>query len=94
MKKIEFDNSHIYPGSIAKLSFKVSSNSAFLEVDVEFIDGSRTVADLQVLPKKEMILIVAPYTTAAGTKIGKKGWRLSLVEEMIWRVTEKQLDIK
>ncbi|WP_353151012.1 hypothetical protein [Chryseobacterium sp.] len=89
MKKIMFDNTHLYAGSIGKILFPVSSRSAYLEIDIEFSDGIVAKGDMEVLNDKELILNVQGYTTASGTEIGPKTWLLKKLEENIWKVEKK-----
>jgi|GEM_PF-933804 len=89
MRKIMFDNTHLYAGSIGKISFPVTSRSAYLEIDLEFSDGISVKGDMEVLNDQELILNVHGYMTGSGTEIGEKSWLLKKMEENIWKVEKK-----
>ena len=90
MKQISFDDSHIYIGSFGKLNFRPLMDCVYLEIPIYFIDGAISMGNVEVIDPVQIVLYVAPYTTAAGTAIKAKTWVLVCIENSdVWKVSEK-----
>ncbi|MDN4011526.1 hypothetical protein QX233_03525 [Chryseobacterium gambrini] len=90
MKSINFDNSHIYVGSLGRFNFRPSVDAVYLDVSIYFNDGSLSTANIEVINEDQIVLYVAFYSTAAGTLITDKVWVLESVEKSdVWKVTGK-----
>lgn len=72
IKKIFFFNSHIYPGCLASVTFRVSPNFTLMRISIEFSDASFTTGDLELVSSGALILYTDPYITTAGAKIPNK----------------------
>ncbi|WP_353145349.1 hypothetical protein [Chryseobacterium sp.] len=86
-KSIIFENSHIYVGCLATLNFRPMEDSTYPEVPLDFSDGSSSSGDIEVIQSDEIMLNVDAYSTAAGTFIVAKSWRLAIIEKPnLWKV--------
>ena len=71
MIELEADHSHLYPGATGcVLSGDPGKGGAAV---VRFADGGAAEGTLA-----GGLLRLAPYTTAAGTRIGARGWQLAV----------------
>lgn len=76
MKKISFHDTHVYPGCMAILFSHIAPNSTTVSVLAEFSDGRVAHAEIEPIDAKELVVRIDGYTTAHGTRIPKKTWRL------------------
>lgn len=89
MRRVIFDHTHVYVGAKAKFNFRPMPDCAYLEVEVEFIDGASSICDIESSAENEIIMYISGYTTAAGTLIDAKVWKLINVEGDLWKVASK-----
>ncbi|MGF7028975.1 hypothetical protein ACR784_23960 [Sphingobacterium multivorum] len=93
MRHINFDNTHIYTGSLGKFNFRPLMDCVYIEVIIDFSDGAISTGDIEVIEPDQINMYVAPYTTVAGTAIAAKAWVLQNIEKSdVWKVTEKYID--
>ncbi|MCA6067756.1 hypothetical protein JI747_011245 [Chryseobacterium sp. RG1] len=93
MRHINFDNTHIYIGSLGKFNFRPLMDCVYMEVIIDFSDGAISTGDIEVIDPDQIILYVAPYKTVAGNAIAAKVWVLQCIEESdVWKVTRKHID--
>jgi hypothetical protein len=87
---ISFHHTHAYPGCAATLIDDGVDPEAGGEAVVEFSDGSIASASYDMLGADEMILRVAPYTTARRTRIPAKTWKLRRADRgQSWKVAAR-----
>ncbi|MET8903518.1 MULTISPECIES: hypothetical protein [unclassified Streptomyces] len=73
------DHTHLFPGARCRV-LGLPDPRAFaarptpIDVDVRFSDGVIADARLSTDGPADPVLLVAPYTTGAGTSIGGRGW--------------------
>ncbi len=74
------DNTHLYPG--ARLAADKRLPALPVEAIVLFRDDVR--AEAVLTPSADgFVLGVEPYTTAAGTSIGRKSWSLRIADDLL-----------
>ncbi|MFT4094259.1 MAG: hypothetical protein QM640_11525 [Niabella sp.] len=90
MNKISFHDTHVYPGCSAIIFFKIASDGTIVPVTAEFSDGSIAVAEIEQTRSDGVLVHVEAYTTARGTCIPEKTWRLRYDNELdLWKVIAK-----
>jgi hypothetical protein len=88
--QISFHDTHAYPGCPATLVGAGKANDRKGNAVAEFSDGSIAPARYERLNTYEMIVRVNAYTTARGTRIPTKAWRLKHAgADDSWRVVAK-----
>ncbi|WP_432100314.1 hypothetical protein [Streptomyces sp. WAC 04229] len=73
------DRTHLFPGARCRIQGLpdprgFAARPAPVDVDVRFSDGVIADARLSTEGPADPVLVVAAYTTAAGTSIGGRGW--------------------
>ncbi|MFF8574113.1 hypothetical protein ACF06L_23150 [Streptomyces sp. NPDC015408] len=73
------DHTHLFPGARCRVQGlpdprAFTARPASIDVDVRFSDGVIADARLSTDGPADPALIVAAYTTGAGTSIGGRGW--------------------
>lgn len=90
MNTISFHDTHAYPGCSAIIFFNIVPDNTTAPVSAEFSDGSITTAEVEQVNRHELLVHVDAYTTAHGTRIPKKSWRLQYDNTRdIWKVVAK-----
>lgn len=90
MNKIIFYDTHVFPGCLAEISFKLDKNNVINTAIIEFSDGVISNAEVEYKGPEELLLNIYPYTTARGSAIAKKSWYMRLItDQNIWKVVSK-----
>lgn len=90
MNRINFQDTHVYPGCLALFSFKVAPNNTTMVATAEFSDGTVADAEVEQVSTGEVIVRIDGYTTTRGTNIPQKTWRLKHDHKQnIWKVDQK-----
>ncbi len=87
MNTISFHDTHVYPGCLATI---LAVPAGVTPGTAEFSDGSMVAVTLERLDREEVIVRVDAYTTARGTRIPSKDWRLVYDDGRdLWKVAAK-----
>lgn len=80
---LEASHTHLYPGHEGKVAGvgTVPAMPAGATCRIDFADGSVALGSLTHERGDDWTLEVSPYTTAAGTPMPAKRWRLGLRQE-------------
>lgn len=75
-------HSHLFPGAVLRIECRAGEETVPQPrlLRISFSDGSQSSAELVVTEdstKQEAALIIAPYTTVAGTSVPQKMWRVA-----------------
>lgn len=90
MNTISFHDTHVYPGCLAIILFKIVPNGTTVPVTAEFSDGSIATAEVEQINPDEVSVRIDAYTTARGTHISEKIWRLRYDNaQELWKVVAK-----
>ncbi|MFT3901584.1 MAG: hypothetical protein QM727_00255 [Niabella sp.] len=90
MNRISFHDTHVYPGCLAIIFFKINPDGTVMPAQAEFSDGAVAGAEIGQVVSNEVHVRIDAYQTARGTRIPEKAWRLRYDEEQdIWKVTGK-----
>lgn len=77
----------IYPGCLATILFKIPDGTT-IPVTTEFSDGSFATAEGEQMTRGEAFILIDACTTARGTRIPEKSWRLRYDSAAdLWKVT-------
>jgi hypothetical protein len=88
--QLNFHNTHAYPGCAVTVIEDEGTATARGQAVAEFSDGSIATAHYEVIGADEMIVDVAPYTTARQTQISGKRWKIRRENESgRWKVLAK-----
>ncbi len=90
MNSIYFNDSHVYPGCTATISFGISKGMNTEVVLAEFNDGTIADAEIKKIDPAEIIITIHPYNTARGRSIPQKSWLLKN-DSGAWKVLSKIL---
>lgn len=74
--RLEAVHTHLYPGLRGSLYGALPGTTKAATCEVAFSDGSVALGSLAMESGNEGVLETGPYTTAAGTKIPAKRWRV------------------
>lgn len=89
MNTINFHDTHVYPGCLATIFFKIPDGGT-VRVTAEFSDGSVAAAEVEQVNKEEILVHISAYATARGTRISEKSWRLRYDSAAdLWKVTAR-----
>lgn len=90
MNRIDFHDTHVYPGCLATFSFGITPKISFMSVVAEFSYGAYANAEVEQVTTGEVIVHIDSYTTVHGTNIPEKTWRLVYNDSQeIWKIVEK-----
>lgn len=90
MHTISFHDTHVYPGCLATIPGKVTTDGTSVTALAEFSDGATASAELERLSQDEVFIRIDAYTTARRTHIPEKAWRLRYDKVPdIWNVIAK-----
>lgn len=90
MNRINFQDTHLYPGCLAIFFFHIVPNNTVVAAVAEFSDGGYTNAEVEQISTEEVIVHIDSHTTARGTDIPRKTWRLRYNKKQeVWKVVEK-----
>ncbi len=78
--RLEAVHSHLYPGLRGSLHGALPKRGRDATCEVAFSDGAQALATLVMESDTEGVLETGPYTTAAGTKIPAKRWRVDFTD--------------
>jgi hypothetical protein len=78
--RLEAVHTHLYPGLRGSLYGALPGAATAATCEVAFSDGSVALGSLVMESGDEGVLETGPYTTAAGTEIAAKKWRLDITE--------------
>lgn len=90
MNSIYFNDSHVYPGCIARISFGISRGMNTKIVLAEFNDGTIADAEIAIIDPAEIMITISSYKTAKGSSILQKSWLLkydNIIDS--WKVASK-----
>lgn len=76
--RLDAAHSHLYPGARGRLSGSLPDDGKNAPCQVVFSDGAMTLGALAMESDGAAVLETGPYTTAAGTGIPAKRWRLEI----------------
>ncbi len=76
--QLEASHTHLYPGARGIVSGALPAGDQAVVCEVAFSDGSVALGSLALSQKTEGLLETGPYTTAAGSEIPTKRWRLEI----------------
>ncbi len=89
MNTTNFHDSHVYPGCLATILFKIPEGTT-MPVTAEFSDGSIATAEVEQVNTEEILVHISACTTARGTRIPEKSWRLRYNSATdLWKVAAK-----
>ena len=74
--RLEAVHTHLYPGLRGSLYGALPGKPKATTCEVAFSDGAVALGSLVMESDREGVLETGPYTTAAGTKIPAKRWRV------------------
>ena len=90
MRKIIFHDTHAYPGCIATIPESGGQRGVTQPAVAEFSDGATATATFEPLAVGELLVWVDAYTTARGTRITAKAWRVRQIDASApWKVVAK-----
>ncbi|MBL7737571.1 MAG: hypothetical protein JNL51_19075 [Chitinophagaceae bacterium] len=90
MNTISFHDTHAYPGCTAIVSENAVREGTTAPAIVDFSDGATATAIFEKINPEEISIHVDAYTTARGTRIPQKTWRLRYNNAQdIWKVAGK-----
>ncbi|GGC17825.1 hypothetical protein GCM10011386_07210 [Parapedobacter defluvii] len=90
MNRISFQDTHVYPGCMAILFFAIAPNHTTVSALAEFSDGAVADAEVEPVNSEELVVRIDCYTTASGTHIPKKTWRIRYDNTQdIWKAVAK-----
>lgn len=90
MDTIIFHDTHAYPGCTAIIPENAVGEGTMAPAIAEFSDGAIAMAAFERLNPDEILIRVDAYTTARGTRIPKKVWRLRYDSSQdLWKVAAK-----
>jgi hypothetical protein len=90
MNKISFHDTHVYPGCPVRISGKIAPDGTAAPAIAEFSDGSIAAAECGQLNPGEVAIRIDAYTTARGTRIPEKAWRLRYDNDSdLWKVASR-----
>lgn len=90
MRKIIFHDTHVYPGCLVTIQESSGQRGVAIPVVAEFSDGATATANFEPVNQGELLVWVDAYTTARGTRIVPKAWRLRQNEGAgAWKVVAK-----
>lgn len=76
--RLDAAHSHLYPGARGRLSGSLPDDGKNAPCQVIFSDGAMTLGALAMESDGAAVLETGPYTTAAGSDIPAKRWRLEI----------------
>ncbi|WP_193371101.1 hypothetical protein [Pelagibius marinus] len=74
--RLEAVHTHLYPGLTGSLHGALPKDGQGATCEVAFSDGSQALGTLVMENGTQGVLETGPYTTAAGTGIPAKRWRV------------------
>lgn len=78
--RLDAAHSHLYPGARGQVSGSLPDGGKKAPCQVAFADGAMALATLVMASDGAAVLETGPYTTAAGTEVPAKRWRLEIGE--------------
>lgn len=90
MNRISFHDTHVYPGCTAIIFFRIAQDGTTMPAVAEFTDGVTVMTEVERVSPDEVLVRIDAYTTARGTRIPEKTWRLKYEDVPdLWKVAAK-----